>query len=173
MARPTEAVILPPSERRQLQLVPVDASKVVTELHRVSVPKSNLCLVILAYSLGIVGIGINAWFAWNRGTTVIDKGLLSSLGFITEAMAFYLPAQASSLWIQRRISAFCFAVTVCVHGAWLVIQEGVVPRPRQRRLYEIARTTRSSNWTAISRGFRPAASAGCASRSWRAIVQMD
>jgi hypothetical protein len=114
MERPTEALILPPNERRQLQLVAVEPPKVVTELNRLSVPKSNLCLVILAYSLGIVGLGINAWFAWNRGSTVIDKVLLSSLGFIAEAIMFYLPAQTASLWTQRRWGGFGFACIVCV-----------------------------------------------------------
>jgi len=102
----------------QGQLVPLEVSNAILDIPRIVLPevkpKSNIPLVILAYSLGIVGLGINGWFAWSRGTTLIDKGLLSLLGLITEAMAFYLPIQASRLWIQRQVVGFVFASLVCV-----------------------------------------------------------
>ncbi|SRR6266404_1797667 len=97
------------------QLVPIqEVPRVSPEVPRIVLPRSNLRLVILAYGLGTVGLGINAWFAWNRGTDLIDKGLLSFLGFTTEAMAFYLPDQATRLWMQRRLVGFCFASILCV-----------------------------------------------------------
>lgn len=71
--------------------------------------KANMPLSILAYSLGATGLGINAWFTWNNGSTEIDKYLMSSLGLTAEAMAFFLPALASSLWISRRYSGSVFA----------------------------------------------------------------
>jgi hypothetical protein len=43
--------------------------------------KPNRALIILAYSLGIVGLGINGWFAWNRGSALEDKALMLSLFF--------------------------------------------------------------------------------------------
>jgi hypothetical protein len=116
-----------PIETRQL--VPVERSKPILaapkqlldapkELLRGVVPKapprSNLPLIILAYCLGIVGLGINAWFAWNRGSTLPDKVLLSSVGFLSEAIMFYLPAEASSLWTQRRYGGVGFACIVYV-----------------------------------------------------------
>ncbi len=67
--------------------------------------KANIPLMLLAYSLGLIGLAINAWFTWNNGSSLIDKSLMSSLGFTTEAMAFFLPALAASLWNQRRIVA--------------------------------------------------------------------
>jgi hypothetical protein len=123
------AVLLPPLEGRQLNLVTVtEPPRALGAPNRDSVPshpkddvndklrlsKSNLGLVVLAYGLGIVGLGINAWFAWNRGTTVIDKVLLASLGFIAEAIMFYLPTQTSILWKQRRWGGFAIASVVCV-----------------------------------------------------------
>lgn len=81
-----------------------------------SVRSSNLPLMILAYSLGIVGLGINAWFAWNRGSALPDKVLLSSLGFIAEAIMFFLLSQAKTLWVQRQRGSFIIACFV-----WLVL----------------------------------------------------
>jgi hypothetical protein len=108
--RKQEYIFNTPKEARQL--VPIQESNVIIEIPKVIPYRSNLGLIVLAYSLGMTGIGINAWFALNRGTTLIDKGLLSFLGLVTEAMGFYLPTQACSLFQQRRFFAFCFAVAV-------------------------------------------------------------
>jgi hypothetical protein len=61
-----------------------------------AVKKRNIQLVILAYSLGITGLGINGWFAYTRGVTEIDKLLMCSLGFFAEAIMFFLPSQIAS-----------------------------------------------------------------------------
>lgn len=74
--------------------------------------KSNFALIVLAYSLGIVGLGINAWFAWNRGSTLPDKVLLSSLGFIAEAIMFFLLSQAKTLLARRQLGSFLVACVV-------------------------------------------------------------
>ncbi|MCK1653065.1 hypothetical protein IVA88_16730 [Bradyrhizobium sp. 149] len=69
-------------------------------------------MVILAYSLGAVGLGINAWFAWSRGSSLPDKVLLSSLGFIAEAVMFFLLSQAKALWVCRQRGSFAVACIV-------------------------------------------------------------
>lgn len=63
--------------------------------------KANIPLMTLAYGLGIVTLGVNASVAYDRGSTMKDKVLLSVLFFILEAMVFFLPSQASRLWMQR------------------------------------------------------------------------
>jgi hypothetical protein len=97
------------SDKQSTALAVIPTQEAPKAVPRVVVSRSNLSLVFLAYSLGVVGLGINAWFAYNRGTTAIDKGLLSFLGLTTEAMAFYLPNQASTLWTQRRWLMSVFA----------------------------------------------------------------
>lgn len=74
--------------------------------------RSSIPLIVLAYCLGAVGLGINAWFAWNRGSTLPDKILLSSLGFIAEAVMFFLLSQAKALWLQRQRGSFLIACMV-------------------------------------------------------------
>src|SRR6266550_4395588 len=46
--------------------------------------RSSASLTVLACGLAIIGLGINGWFAWNRGTTDIDKCLMAGLGFLAE-----------------------------------------------------------------------------------------
>jgi hypothetical protein len=74
--------------------------------------RDNVALTILAYGLALVGLGINAWFAWNRGTDLMDKLLFASLGLIAEGILFYLPARAAEVWRQRHFGAFAFAVVL-------------------------------------------------------------
>jgi len=74
--------------------------------------RDNVALTILAYGLALVGLGINAWFAWNRGTDLMDKMLFASLGLIAEGILFYLPARAAEVWRQRHFGAFAFAVVL-------------------------------------------------------------
>lgn len=74
--------------------------------------KSSIPLIVLACCWGGVGLGINAWFAWNRGSTLPDKILLSSLGFIAEAVMFFLLSQAKALWLQRQRGSFIVACAV-------------------------------------------------------------
>jgi hypothetical protein len=107
-----QEVLAQPDEHKQL--IPVTVNKPALDIPRIVLPKSSISLIVLAYGLGTVGLGINAWFAWSRGTDIPDKVLMSSLGLITEAMAFYLPDQASRLWMQRRLIAFVFAVSVSI-----------------------------------------------------------
>jgi hypothetical protein len=85
--------------------IPPISSAIVT--HR-----SSASLTVLAYGLALVGLGINAWFAWNRGTTAMDKALFAALGFLAEATMFYLPARAAVLWRDRRWGAFGFAAVL-------------------------------------------------------------
>ena len=86
--------------------------------HRIAVPvtmrRSNIPLIILAYSLFVVTLGINATFAFDRASTLPDKILMAVLGIILEAMLFYLPSQASSLSTQRRWVSCGFASILCV-----------------------------------------------------------
>jgi hypothetical protein len=90
-------------ETNHRALVPIEAfHKAPMEIQRISVPKSNRTLVCLAVSLGAVGIGINAWYAWSKGSTLPDKVLLSSLGFLAEAIMFFLLSQAKNLWQQKQ-----------------------------------------------------------------------
>lgn len=95
------------------ELVPIAPVQAPAETPRVVLPeavlRSNIPLIALAYSLGVVGLGINAWFAWNRGSTLPDKVLLSCLGFISEAVMFFLLSQAKSLWVQRQRASFVIA----------------------------------------------------------------
>jgi hypothetical protein len=92
------------------QLVPIISQEVASKtVPRVVVSKPNRTLVFFAYSLGITGLGVNAWFTYNQGSTVVDKVLMSSLGFILEAIAFKLPQQMSSLCRQRRWGGFGIA----------------------------------------------------------------
>lgn len=74
----------------------------------------NIPLVILAYSLGIVGIGINGWFSYSRGSTEVDRAIFLGLGFILEAIMFYLPTQTSNLWKGKRYGSFLLSCFVCV-----------------------------------------------------------
>jgi hypothetical protein len=108
----TSNVLSVPSIERSNALVPVRDIR-PNSLSKPLV-RSNLPLVVLAYSLGIVGIAINGWFAWTRGSTAIDKTLLLSLGFISEAIAFYLPTQTANLWRQYRYGGFVFSSVVYV-----------------------------------------------------------
>jgi hypothetical protein len=88
-------------------LVPIqEVNKVTIDATRIVPSKSNIPLVMLAYSWGVVGIGINGWFAWSRGTALIDKVLMSSQGFIAEATMFFLLTQAKSLWKDRQYGSF-------------------------------------------------------------------
>jgi hypothetical protein len=64
--------------------------------------KANIPLMVLAYSLGIVTLLINASVAYDRGSSIQDKILLAGLFFILEAIVFFLPSQASRLWMQRK-----------------------------------------------------------------------
>ena len=104
--------IVPPSDRKASEAI-LHAPR---ELHRLVLPVPrqgpNLALLFLAYGLGIVGLGINAWFAWNRGSTLPDKLLLSSLGFIAEAIMFYLLSQAATVWARRQLGKFLVACLV-------------------------------------------------------------
>jgi hypothetical protein len=86
---------------------PVDIPRIVLPK---SEPRTNYALVIPAYCLGIVGLGINGWFAWSRGTALIDKVLFSAIGFFTEAVMFFLLSQAKSLWQQRQWGSFLGAL---------------------------------------------------------------
>src|SRR5882762_8984533 len=88
------------------QLVPVPKANIT--LHRVDVSppiaKSNIIVlgaITLACLLEVVGLGINGWFAWYRGTTLEQRILMASLGFILEAMVFVLPVLACILWQGR------------------------------------------------------------------------
>jgi hypothetical protein len=49
--------------------------------------RSSASLTILAYGLALVGLGINGWFAWNRGATPIDKALFASTSAYVAARA--------------------------------------------------------------------------------------
>jgi hypothetical protein len=100
-----------PVSKQEITLVPVRPT-LTLPLPRVVVSKSHLGLVILSYSLGTVGLGINAWFAWGRGNTLIDKGLMSFLGLTAEAIMFYLPSQTSNLWKGNRYGAFLAGILV-------------------------------------------------------------
>jgi len=64
---------------------------------------------VLAYALGVVGLAINAWFGWSRGSTLPDKLLMCSLGFVAEAIMFYLLSQAAMLWARRQFGRFLVA----------------------------------------------------------------
>jgi hypothetical protein len=60
--------------------------------------RDSRALKMLAYGLALVGLGINGWFAWNRGTAPIDRALFAGLGLLAEATMFFLPARAADLW---------------------------------------------------------------------------
>ncbi|MET4173880.1 hypothetical protein ABIB99_004980 [Bradyrhizobium sp. LA6.1] len=99
-----------------LQQHPIPAPLPILEAEIVKPPRQrkNIQLIILAYSLGFVGIGINGWFAYSRGSSDIDKLLLCGLGFIAESIMFYLPAQTANLWRERNWGGFIFGSVVCV-----------------------------------------------------------
>jgi hypothetical protein len=82
------------------QLVPVNP--IDSRLVPSNKGQNNWHLIILAYGLGIVTLGVNASVAWDRGSTIQNKVLLSVSFFILEAMVFFLPSQASNLWKQRQ-----------------------------------------------------------------------
>jgi hypothetical protein len=80
--------------------------------------KANIPLIVLAYGLFLVTLGINAWVAYTKGTTIPDKILMASLGAIFEAMWFYLPSHSYTLWRQdqylRSLLAGIFCIPLCV-----------------------------------------------------------
>lgn len=80
--------------------------------------KANIPLMVLAYILFLLTLGVNATVAWDKGTTIIDKGIMASLGAVFEAMLFFLPSQATSLWIQHRFVSSIFA---CILSAFLFV----------------------------------------------------
>ena len=94
------------------QLVPVSVSKPALDIPMVvvpenkKIPKSNIPLIILAYAWGLVGLGLNAWFAFNQGSTTVDKIVFLSIGFVTEATMFFLLSQAKNLYQHRQYGSF-------------------------------------------------------------------
>ena len=60
------------------------------------------------------GLGINAWFAWNRASTLEDRVLMAFLGLLLEALVFVLPVLACILWKQRHWAASCLTYFLCV-----------------------------------------------------------
>jgi hypothetical protein len=113
---------LPTRETKELvPVLPITPEIAIPAIPRGSLPcyhpnpkNSNIPLVCLAYGIGVVGLCINAWFAWNRGIELPDKVIMSSLGFLTESTMFFLPAQASSLWKGNRYAAFLLSVAVYI-----------------------------------------------------------
>ena len=82
-----------------------------TEKQKQAEPKRHLHwpLACLAAGLAIVGLLINGYFSWTRGTSDLDKILFASLGGITECVMFFLPAAMAEMWRQRRLGAFLIA----------------------------------------------------------------
>src|SRR5258706_6864046 len=107
-----DATIPSPMERRQLVTVPTLPPE--AKYIRVIPPWYKQPLIILAYGLFIETLGINATFAFDRASTLPDKVLMAVLGIMLEAMLFYLPSQASSLWTQRRWISCGFASILCI-----------------------------------------------------------
>jgi hypothetical protein len=86
----------------------------VSDVPRVGVLKSNWFLIILACTLSMLTLGINASFAWDRGDTVAAKAIMAMLGVVFEAVLFFLPTQASYLWRQRHWLKSIFASILCI-----------------------------------------------------------
>lgn len=115
--------------------LPIIEAEVIKTTHSYrSIP-----LVILAYALGIVGLGINGWFSYSRGSSEVDKALFLGLGFILEAIMFYLPAQTANQWRDRKLGGvivgcflypflFIFAITNSLGFASLNLQDTATAR---------------------------------------------
>lgn len=101
-------------EKQTAYLSAVIPEKLDSVAKPVAVTKRNIPLILLAYSLGFIGLGINGWYSYSRGGTDIDKALFLGLGFILEAIMFYLPAQTANLWRTRNLGGFVFGCVVCV-----------------------------------------------------------
>lgn len=103
-------------DNQETSLVLIQRPTLTLPVPRVVVPapvaRSNIPLKACAYGLGVVGLSLNAWFAWNQGTALIDKVILSSEGFVAEAVMFFLLTQATAFWIQRRWGRFLASVVV-------------------------------------------------------------
>lgn len=98
---------------KSVSLVPLP----VTDMDQRDSLLKSIPLIILAYALGITAIGINGWFSYCRGVTLIDKGIFCGLGFFADASTFYLPAHVSKQWKGKRYGAFltcCVVYGLCV-----------------------------------------------------------
>ena len=72
----------------------------------------HIPLAFLAAGLAIVGLIINGYFSWTRGTSDLDKILFAGIGFVTESVAFFLPSRMAALWRQRSLGAFAVACVI-------------------------------------------------------------
>lgn len=107
-----QVVSLDKQQSTALAVIPVEVPKPDTRIV-VSVSKNrSIPLIVLAYGFGLVGLGINAWYAYTRGTTVVDRLLLLSIGLIAEPTVFFLPPQMSRLLKGQRYGAFLAALFV-------------------------------------------------------------
>ncbi len=84
------------------------------QIPKIEKRERHFVLVTLAYCLGVIGIGVNGWFAYSRGVSEIDRVLMCSLGFIAEAIMFYLPAQATNHFRNQNYGWFIFGSVVYV-----------------------------------------------------------